>query len=114
VNRFKNDLLAKRVREKRGDRTLRELAPELGISIATLSRIERGKFPDVYVLGELFNWLGDNPSAYFIIDRDDTTDVTVQLRAMQSMSAESAAAFMEVIRAAYIQVLDQASEDDKA
>ncbi len=114
MNRFKNELFGKRVREKRGDRSLRTVAAELGISIATLSRIENGKLPDVYNLAEIFYWLGDNPANYFILEERDDNDLTIQLRAAQAMSAETAGAFMEIIRAAYLQVLDQATEDEKA
>lgn len=83
-------------------------------SIATLSRIENGKLPDVYNLAELFQWLGDNPADYFILDERDDSDLTVQLRAAQGMSAETAAAFMEVIRIAYAQILSRTSQSEKA
>lgn len=114
VTKFNHDLLAKRVREKRAKQSLRDLAEELQISTATLSRVENGKLPDVYNLGILLGWLGDDPSDYFYADREDTDDpIMGQLRAAQNISVETAEAFMEAIRAAYLQVLSQASEDDK-
>ena len=36
---------------------VRELAPEIGISIATLSRIERGHTPDADTLLKVWTWL---------------------------------------------------------
>lgn len=43
---FNTERFAKRVREKRGTRSLRDVAAELQLGFATLSRIERGKMPD--------------------------------------------------------------------
>ncbi len=108
-------LLAQRVREKRGERSLRDLAEELGIGIATLSRIENAKLPDFHNFGAICYWLGDNPAMYFQLDEGDNADpLTGQLRAAQNMSGETAKAFMEIIRAAYAHVLDWAGEDEKA
>lgn len=39
------------------DTPLRELAKQLGISAATLSRIEQGKQCDATTLMKIFNWL---------------------------------------------------------
>lgn len=113
VNKFRQDLFAKRVREKRANRSLRDVAAELDIGIATLSRVENGRMPDLHNFGILCEWLGDNPAKYFILDARDNSDLTIQLRAAQAMSAETAGAFMEIIRAAYAQVLDHANEDEK-
>lgn len=111
--RFDNKLLANRVRERRANQSLRDLAEELQISIATLSRVENGKIPDLYNFGILIDWLGDDPAVYFYVDQKDTDDPIVgQLRAAKAMSAETAEAFMEAIRAAYVQVLSQVDEDD--
>lgn len=113
---FDNELLAKRVREKRGERSLRNLAAELQIGIATLSRVENAKWPDVNTLGILIRWLGDDPSMYFPLPEASHDEDTImgQLRAAQAMSAETADAFMEIIRAAYVQLLAEVSDDEKA
>lgn len=102
-------LLAERVRKKRGDKTLRELEAEIGVSIAVLSRVERAKkLPDLVNFGVLCHWLGDDPTLFFIIDDHDTSDpLTVQLRAAKLMSAATAGAFADIIRAAYTQLLEQ-------
>lgn len=111
---IKIELLAKRVREKRGERSLRDISSELGIGIATLSRIESGKLPDLVNFGIVTNWLGDNQAMYFHTDEHSSDSLQIQLRAAQKMSAETAAAFADIIRAAYQQALDAASEDEKA
>jgi transcriptional regulator with XRE-family HTH domain len=100
--------LAKAVREKRGDRSLRAIAPEVRVSFSTLSRVESGSYPDVVNLVLIFAWLQANPADYFILDNDHDP-LSVQLRAMQGMSAETASALMDVIRAVYGQVLEQAN-----
>ena len=39
------------------EQTVREFAPKVGISIATLSRIERGHAMDAETLMKILNWL---------------------------------------------------------
>ncbi|MCC6613396.1 MAG: helix-turn-helix transcriptional regulator [Anaerolineae bacterium] len=110
--RLNLELLGKRVREKRGKRSLREISAELDIGIAVLSRVENAKLlPDYHNFGVLCHWLGDHPGEYFIINDEDTTDpLTTQLRAAKNMSLETATAFAEIIRAAYEQVLEQTAK----
>ena len=45
------------LKERRGERGLREVATEIGISAATLSRIEAGKQPDLETFSKLCKWL---------------------------------------------------------
>jgi len=42
---------------------------EIGISKATLSRLEKSKLPDVETLGKVCTWLGTEPNKYFVIIR---------------------------------------------
>jgi transcriptional regulator with XRE-family HTH domain len=110
--------LAKDVKEKRTseNRSIRDLEAELDLSKSIISRIENAKmFPDLPTLGVICLWLGCNPAKYFILHNMDSNDpITTQLRAAQNMSAETAAAFMDLIRAAYTQILEEADEDEKA
>jgi transcriptional regulator with XRE-family HTH domain len=43
--------------EKRGDVGVRAAAKEIGISPATLSRVERGYLPDLDTFGKICKWL---------------------------------------------------------
>ncbi len=52
------------VRDKRGRRTLREVAAEIGIGPATLLRVESGRVPDVSTFGKLCLWLGRDPREF--------------------------------------------------
>lgn len=51
------------LKERRGERGLREVATEIGISTATLSRIEAGKQPDLETFSKLCKWLQLDASA---------------------------------------------------
>ena len=111
--KFNTQLLAERVREKRGDRSLRAIVDETGLSIATLSRLERGHYPDMYNFGLLIEWLGDDPSIYFEPDHADDP-IIGQLRAARQISTGTSQALMDVIQAAYSQILSTIDEDMKA
>lgn len=52
------------VKAKRGDRKLRETAKGVGISPATLMRVENGRTPDVGTFGKLCNWLEIDPKEF--------------------------------------------------
>jgi transcriptional regulator with XRE-family HTH domain len=53
--------LGRKLLEQRGERGLREVAAEIGVSAATLSRVERGHLPDLATFGKVCNWLGVDP-----------------------------------------------------
>lgn len=50
--------LGRLVLERRGARGVREVAREIGISHATLSRVERGFHPDLENYQKITRWLG--------------------------------------------------------
>ena len=54
--------LGKIVMEKRGEEGIREFAKKLGISPATLSRIENGKLPELDTFSKICDKLGLDPS----------------------------------------------------
>lgn len=55
------ETLGLKVAEQRGRRGVREAAKEIGISAATVSRVERGKLPDLHNFGKICRWLGVDP-----------------------------------------------------
>lgn len=59
-----------RVQQRRVDfrLSLRELADQVGISAATLSRIERGNMPDLLSFGQLCAWMNEDASRFFVAD----------------------------------------------
>ena len=65
---FKIELLRKDIILKRSlsDRMgMRKCAKKIGISAATLSRIENGKLPDILTLEKILKWLNEKPNKYF-------------------------------------------------
>ena len=52
------------VRDKRGRKKLRETAAEIGISPATLMRVENGRIPDIETFGKLCHWLELDPGSF--------------------------------------------------
>ena len=64
--------LAPLVQKHRGDRGLRETAAEIGISPATLSRVERGKLPDIDTFSRLCSWLKVDPADILDVPRAET------------------------------------------
>lgn len=55
--------LGRLLQEKRGSRGIREVAREIGISHATLSRVERGHLPDLENYQKICRWMGIDISA---------------------------------------------------
>lgn len=72
------------VRKKRGPRKLRETAREIGISPATLMRVESGRIPDVDTFGKLCKWLGEDPRQFLGFD---------ELEKPRSLESEAVAVF---------------------
>ena len=59
------------VRNKRGDAKLRETANSIGISAATLMRVESGRIPDVETFGKLCTWLNIDPAQFLGFRKDE-------------------------------------------
>lgn len=62
------------VRDKRGPRKLREVAKEIGISPATLMRVENARIPDVATFGKICHWLDVDPGSFLGFERKDETE----------------------------------------
>lgn len=60
------------VRDHRGSKKLRETAVEIGISAATLLRVESGRIPDVLTFGKLCKWLQVDPKSFLGFRQDDS------------------------------------------
>jgi transcriptional regulator with XRE-family HTH domain len=62
------------VRERRGSRKLREVAKEIGISPATLMRVENARIPDVTTFGKICHWLEVDPGSFLGFERKDEAE----------------------------------------
>lgn len=96
------------VKDRRGDRGIREVAAEIGISPATLSRVERGKLPDLETFSKLCRWLQIDPAEVLRVKRDPsprrvsgagTTSIQAHFRADRNLSPKAASALAELILA---------------
>jgi transcriptional regulator with XRE-family HTH domain len=56
--------LGKLLQQKRGSMGIRAAAGEIGVSAATLSRIEHGRVPDLDTLRKVCRWLDVDPAGY--------------------------------------------------
>lgn len=62
---LRKDLITKRCIDN--NMTMNEACKEIGISKATLSRLEKSKIPDIETLDKICKWLGVNHNKYFLI-----------------------------------------------
>ncbi len=91
--------LGRLVREKRGDRGIREVANEIGISHATLSRVERGFLPDLERYQKICKWLGISVASVGSEKKSNFESAVPQVhfRKKPTVSAETASALAQLI-----------------
>lgn len=90
------------VAEKRGKLGIRATAEKIGISAATLSRVENGNLPDLENFQKICRWLKVDPAEILGFDADahDRPRAAVHFRKKQTMSYETATALADMILAA--------------
>lgn len=104
-------LLAERLRAQRLGKGVREVAKEIGVSHATLSRVENGKIPDLETFSKLCLWLGDDPSTYLGLQpaQGHIPRAQVHFKKEAAIKPETAQALSEMIMLAQKSLL---AEDD--
>src|SRR6266702_1941316 len=109
--------LAESLRLKRGKRGLREISEEMnGIGIATLSRIENGKIPDVETFLAICQWLQVSPNEFMKKpDGDTTTDsideVEGHFRADRNLDPELAHVLAAFMQRAYVAAIEKTLDE---
>lgn len=102
--------LGRLVQEKRGDRGIRAVAKEIGLSHATLSRIERGHLPDLANYQKICKWLGiemtGTPTA-----PPDTPIPQVHFRMEDAVSPQTAQALAQLILTAQAVLLQRRNQN---
>ena len=91
------------LRDRRGGKGIREVAKEIGISPATLTRVEGGRLPDIATFQKICSWLKVNPAEILDIstasspNSADTLVAAVHLRADQTLPEDAAADLAQLI-----------------
>ena len=98
--------LGAQLRERRGGRGIREVAKEIGVSPATLTRIEAGRLPDLLTFRKICEWLKINPAEILGIPNQQTSEnpaqeapseAAVHLRADQALPQVAASDLANLI-----------------
>jgi transcriptional regulator with XRE-family HTH domain len=100
--------------ERRAERGIREVAVEVGISPATLSRVERGKMPDLETFGKVCRWLKIDPASVLGIasTKAEASGPSVHFRKDQAISPETAKALAQMILAAQRALMQLEKDSD--
>ncbi len=90
------------LRSERGDRGLRDTAREIGISPATLSRVEGGKLPDIETFTKICQWMRLDAGKVLGTNHEKPLASTpmVHLKAKKNLSEKAAKALSAMIIAA--------------
>jgi transcriptional regulator with XRE-family HTH domain len=93
------ELLAQHILRRRDGRGIREAAKEVGISPATLSRVENRKVPDLETFGKICAWLGEDPASFLglVPVGAATTRAQVHFKKEAAIKSDSAIALSEMI-----------------
>lgn len=97
--------LGEAVKTKRGSEGIRAAAAQVGISPATLSRIENGHLPDLETFRRICAWLEADPAAILGFPSAAASSVAaseVHFRKQPTQSRETLAALSEMIAAAQL------------
>jgi transcriptional regulator with XRE-family HTH domain len=106
------------VKERRGTQGVWQTAKEIGVSSATLSRLENGKQPDLLTFEKVCRWLQMNPSEFLDVDvahsnRERAPAVaTAHLRAKRDIELDLGNALGEMILPAHAMLADEPDPED--
>jgi len=99
------------LRERRGGRGIREVAEEIGVSAATLTRVESGRLPDIETFRKICAWLKVDPAQILGLpsssdapssaDSGGISSAAVHLRAERSLPSNAAHDLAQLIVAAH-------------
>ena len=104
--------LGRIVAEKRGKVGIRATAREIGLSPATLSRVENGRMPDLENFTKICQWLGLDPARVLGFDPQSLGRpvASVHFRSQATQSLETARALQDLILEAQ-RMLEAESEE---
>lgn len=99
MEQVKMAVLAQHILQRRDGRGIREAAKEVGISPATLSRVENQKVPDLETFGKICAWLGEDPATFLGLVPASTAAPRAQVhfKKESAIRPETAKALSEMI-----------------
>ncbi|MBY6049880.1 helix-turn-helix domain-containing protein [Vannielia litorea] len=91
--------LGARVVKHRGVNGVRAAAAEIGVSPATLSRVENGHVPDLATFAKICEWLGEDPAVFLGLEASGAVrpPPTVHMRKKNTTSVDTATALGAMI-----------------
>jgi transcriptional regulator with XRE-family HTH domain len=94
--------LGRLIAAKRGGRGVRATAIDVGISPATLSRVETGHMPDLATFAKICRWLERDPREFLglEVEQNSPPQAVVHFRKKRTITRETAEALGELILAA--------------
>jgi transcriptional regulator with XRE-family HTH domain len=94
--------LGRLITAKRGGRGVRAAAADVGVSPATLSRVENGHMPDLETFAKICRWLEKDPREFLGIEfnKNATPQAIVHFKKKKTVVPETAKALGELILAA--------------
>lgn len=107
------DRLAEQIQLRRAGKGIREAAKEVGISPATLSRVENRKVPDLETFGKICRWLDEDPAIYLGMKPSSsatTPAARVHFKKGAAIHQDSAKALSEMIMLAQKAFLEEGLE----
>ncbi len=90
---------ARQLKDKRGALGVRAAAEDIGISAATLSRVERENLPDLNTFAKLCQWLEIDPASVLGLKeiQDDAVSVSAHFKKKNTLDPKLAKALTEMI-----------------
>jgi transcriptional regulator with XRE-family HTH domain len=87
---------------KRSGRGVRATAIDVGVSPATLSRVENGHMPDLETFAKICRWLGRDPREFLGLETESDSQIkaVVHFRKKRTVVPETAVALGELILSA--------------
>lgn len=94
--------LGRRVVARRGTLGVRAAAAEVGVSSATLSRVENGQMPDLETFAKICRWLNVDPNEFlgFAPAKEGTSMASVHFRKEKAVDVATAKSLANLILAA--------------
>jgi transcriptional regulator with XRE-family HTH domain len=117
IKKIDTGKLSTMIRSKRGDKGLREVSKEIGVSAPTLSRIEQGKVPDVQTFMRICEWLDVSADEFSHQKRTEVISnrkaIVAHLRADKELDPDTVNMLVKMIDLAYLKKVDKGERRKK-